>query len=66
MSQERVCYDHHAGLQVISIYGETDEAQGIVLGWTRHVTDAERRRGAASRRIVGHDGNNLQFWDGEE
>jgi hypothetical protein len=44
----------------------TDEALDIMFRWNHSVVRAEHRRRAAPSRFVGHDGNYLQFWDGEE
>jgi hypothetical protein len=50
----------------IPVVGGTDEALDIMFRRDHSVMRAEPCRRAASSRFVGHDGNYLQFWDGEE
>ena len=49
----------------LSVESGTDETSDIRLGWNHSVVRAEHRGRAASSRFVGHNGNDLQFWDGE-
>lgn len=50
----------------VPVFGGTDEALDIMFGWDSSMVRAERCRRATPSRFVGHDGDHLQFWDGEE